>query len=367
MSLDIVIFGLSITSSWGNGHAATYRSLAKALHQCGHRVTFLERDVPWYRANRDMTSADYCRIALYRDLSEAALRFGALVAGADLVVLGSFVPDGTILGDWITRQARGVTAFYDIDTPVTVAGFQSGKISYMSAALVPRFDIYLSFTGGPLLRLMEEAYGSPRARVLYCAADTSAPAPHNRSPHWTLGYLGTYSADRQRHLEELLFGTARALPEQRFVVAGSQYPAALQWPANVEHIEHLPQAGHAEFYGSQRYTLNVTRDDMRRAGYSPSVRLFEAAAAGTPIISDKWPGLDTLFAPDREILLADSADQVVRFVAEIPEERRRDIAAAARQRILRSHTPLHRARQLESYYEEIAAERRLGTALDVVA
>lgn len=367
MNLNIVIFGLSITSSWGNGHAVTYRALAKALFERGHTVTFLERDVPWYRDNRDLQHAGYCRIELYDDLGDVAERFGSLVRNADLVILGSYVLDGVTLGDWITSTARGITAFYDIDTPVTLAALQAGKATYISPTLIPRFDLYLSFTGGPLLSRIEERYGSPRARVLYCAADL-AEAPHpSGAPCWALGYLGTYSADRQVTLEKLLFDCARALPRERFVVAGSQYPAGIEWPNNVTCIEHLPQAAHREFYGSQRFTLNVTRDDMRRAGYSPSVRLFEAAASGVPIISDSWPGLDSLFVPKREILIVEDGQQIVELLRDMPDERRSEIAAAARRRILDSHTPRHRARQLEGYFREAVGERRANSHLEAVA
>jgi spore maturation protein CgeB len=366
MNLNIVIFGLSITSSWGNGHATTYRALVKALHQRGHRLTFIERDVPWYRDNRDLEHADYCRIELYEDLRDVPRRFGSLVADAELVILGSYVPQGAILADWLISRARGIAAFYDIDTPVTLAGLRTGETFYISAALIPRFDLYLSFTGGPTLSLIEDEYASPRARVLHCAADVgvrSAADPHCR---WTLGYLGTYSADRQPTLESLLFETSRQLPQERFVVAGCQYPVSIAWPPNVALIEHQPQTRHAEFYRSQRYTLNITRKDMRSAGFSPSVRLFEAAAFGVPIISDKWRGLDTLFTPGREILVVESARELVQLLSQLPEERRRQIAAAALERLLRSHAPQHRARQLESYYQEAVAARRIATRAGVV-
>jgi spore maturation protein CgeB len=367
MNLKIVIFGLSITSSWGNGHAATYRALVKALHQHGHHLTFIERDVPWYRDNRDLANADYCRIELYEDLREVPRRFGSLVGNAELVILGSYVPEGAVLADWLIGRARGIAAFYDIDTPVTLSGLRTGETFYISAPQIPRFDLYLSFTGGPTLSLIEDEYASPRARVLHCAADVnviSAADPHCR---WMLGYLGTYSADRQPALERLLFDTSHQLPQERFVVAGCQYPENIAWPPNVALIAHQPQTRHAEFYRSQRYTLNITRKDMRSAGFSPSVRLFEAAAFGVPIISDKWQGLDTLFTPGREILLVEDARELVQLLSQLPEERRREIAAAAHQRLMRTHTPSHRARQLESYYHEAIAARRIATRVGVAA
>jgi spore maturation protein CgeB len=366
MILDIVIFGLSITSSWGNGHAVTYRALTKALHERGHKVTFLERDVPWYRDNRDLTEAQYCRIALYDNLREVPKRFAHLVANANLVMIGSYVPDGVRLADWITSRARGITAFYDIDTPVTLAGLDSGKPSYISAALIPRFDLYLSFTGGPLLSVIEEVYGSPRARALHCTADLSSAEPDFPS-HWALGYLGTYAPDRQAALEALLLETSRHLSDLEFVVAGPQYPDDVAWPTNVTRIAHLPPTRHKEFYASQRFTLNITRHNMRLAGFSPSVRLFEAAAAGVPILTDKWPGLETFFTPGREILVVEGTREVIQAINELPEERRRDIAAACHQRFLRSHTPQNRARQIEDYYLEALAERQTPRRLEVVA
>jgi spore maturation protein CgeB len=367
MTLKIVIFGLSITSSWANGHAVTYRALAKALHQRGHDITFIERDVPWYRNNRDLENADYCRIELYDDLRDVPRRFGSLVANAKLVILGSYVPEGKILAEWITRRARGISAFYDIDTPVTLSGLKTGEAFYISTTLIPRFDLYLSFTGGPTLNLIEGAYGSPRARVLHCVADIDVVSPVDRQCRWALGYLGTYSVDRQPALERLLFETAHRLPQEKFVVVGSQYPVNIPWPPNVARVEHLPQARHAEFYRSQRYTLNITRKDMQVAGFSPSVRLFEAAAFGVPIISDKWPGIEAFFTPGQEILIAENAQQLVQLLRELPEQRRLDISIAARQRLLKSHTPQHRARQLEIYYEEALAARRDATRLGVVA
>jgi spore maturation protein CgeB len=353
MNLNIVVFGLSITSSWGNGHATTYRALLKALHARGHNVTFLERDVPWYRDHRDLPAAPYCRIELYASLTDVPRKFSRLVAEADLVIMGSYVPDGPVLGDWITMNANGVTAFYDIDTPVTLARLEKGNAEYIAPALIPRFDLYLSFTGGPILDSIEERYGSPRARALYCSVDPAEHAPILTEPKWCLGYLGTYSADRQQTLESLLIAAARHLPHEKFVVAGPQYPADLSWPDNVERIEHLPPDRHAEFFSAQRFTLNVTRSDMSAAGYSPSVRLFEAAACGVPIISDRWTGLDTFLTPATEILIADDTSDVVEFIRTISEPKRQKIAAAARTRVLQSHTAEQRALKLEEYYREV--------------
>jgi len=189
--LRIVILGLSITSSWGNGHATTYRSLLRALAARGHDVTFLERDVPWYAPHRDLEAAPYARIALYADLDELRRRFTAAVRDADLVIVGSFVPDGIEAGAWVTATARGVTAYYDLDTPVTLAQLAAGTCAYLSRDQIPRYALYLSFTGGPTLVTLERELGAHRAVPLYCAVDPAVYGPELRPPRWHLGYMGT--------------------------------------------------------------------------------------------------------------------------------------------------------------------------------
>lgn len=356
MNLNIVVIGLSVTSSWGNGHATTYRALIEALARRGHHVTFLERDVAWYRDHRDLAKPREWHVELYQTIAEIPRRFGRLIRDANLVIIGSYVPEGIAISEWVTTHARGITAFYDIDTPVTLAGLDRG-LDYLSAAMIPRFDLYLSFCGGHVPTMIEESYGSPLAGVLYCSADTELYCPQQADPKWSLGYLGTYSEDRQPILEQLLLAPARTLPTERFAVAGAQYPDHIAWPDNVDRIEHLPPDQHRAFYAQQRFALNATRADMRALGFSPSVRLFEAAACATPIISDKWQGLESIFAPDQEILLVSNAQEVAEILREMPEERRRTIAERARKRIMTDHTPDHRARQLEAYYVEASARR----------
>ena len=359
----LVVLGLSLSSSWGNGHATTYRALLKAFAARGHDVLFLEREVPWYAEHRDVTAPDYCELAFYSDLSDLA-RFRARIAGADAVVVGSYVPDGREVGRLVQAWARGVTAFYDIDTPVTLAALERGECAYLSPELIPGYDLYLSFTGGPTLRRIEARYGSPAARALYCSVDPDAYPPARREPRWDLSYLGTYSSDRQPALERLLLEPARRCPDLRFAVAGPQYPDGIAWPANVERFEHVGPADHAEFYGVSRYTLNVTRADMVRAGWSPSVRLFEAAATGTPIVSDRWEGLDTLLTDGREILLADGSDDVVAILTGRSEAERAEGADAARRRILRHHSAAHRAAELDGYLDEARGARSGRLAAD---
>jgi spore maturation protein CgeB len=294
-------------------------------------------------------------VCLYDRLGQLQRRWLGEVHEADLVIVGSYVPDGIAVAKWVREVATGVVAFYDIDTPVTLAALAEASCQYLNPALVPRFDLYLSFTGGPVLRLLESRYGARAARALYCAVDPDQHRPEPAEADWQLGYLGTYSADRQPTLERLLCQPARAWPGARFAVAGPLYPPELSWPGNVERIEHVAPDRHASFYGRQRFTLNVTRADMIRLGYSPSVRLFEAAACGVPIISDRWPGLATIFTPGREILVADRGAEVLGYLRDMPEAERLALAARARQHVLANHTAAHRAALLEAYVEEVTA------------
>ncbi|WP_312026771.1 bifunctional glycosyltransferase/UDP-glucuronate decarboxylase [Sphingomonas endolithica] len=350
--MKLVVLGLSLSSSWGNGHATTFRAILKAYAARGHDILFLERDVPWYAGHRDLPDPAFCRLEYYADLAGLE-QWRAEIAGADAVIVGSYVPDGVAVGRYAQQHARGVTAFYDIDTPVTLAKLERGDMEYLSPEIIPGYDVYLSFTGGPTLERLERQFGSPAARALYCSVDDTAYQPLDVEKRWDLSYLGTYSPDRQPTLERLLIEPARRAPHLRFVVAGPQYPGDIDWPANVERIEHLPPAEHAAFYSASRFTLNVTRADMIAAGWSPSVRLFEAAACGTPIISDDWVGLDHLFVPEREIVIAGGADDVLRTLD-------RDAAAmghAARTRVLAEHTATHRAAELEHHLEEARINR----------
>lgn len=351
--LKLVFVGLSLSSSWGNGHATTYRALLRSLAARGHDILFLEQDRDFYAAHRDLAEPDFCRLELYDSVADLA-RFGDEIAAADAVVLGSYVADGIEAARMIQAHARGVTAFYDIDTPVTLAALARERCDYLSPELIPGFGVYFSFTGGPTLDLLQRRYGARRAEALYCSVDARSYAPVATERLYDLGYLGTYSDDRQPTVERLLIEPARRAPHLRFVVAGPQYPAGIDWPENVMRIDHVGPEDHPAFYASCRYTLNVTRADMIAAGYSPSVRLFEAAACGTPIISDAWAGLDTLFAPGRDIVIAQGAEDVLARLSETSDADRDAMARNARARVLAAHTSDHRAEEFERVLRAIA-------------
>jgi len=359
MAPRLHVFGLTITSSWGNGHATVYRGLLAALHRQGWAITFYERDVSYYRDNRDLWEAPYCAIVLYSNLEELWSRLRG-VSPPDVAMVGSYCPDGVAVLDWLSTtpgRRPAVLTYYDIDTPITLDALsRDGATAYLRGEQLARCDLALSFTGGPALRELEQRWGAPRARLLACAIDPLLhyPRPPDQRYDCLMGYMGTYAADRQPTLRRLLFGPAAALPDDRFIVAGPQYPED-SVPPGVTHYQHLAPSEHAAFYSSCAYTLNVTRDLMIRYGYAPSVRLFEAAGCGACIISDRWVGMDEFLTPGVEVLLADSTEDALRLLAAYREGGHREVGARARARALREHTYEQRAAQFAGYVAESTA------------
>ena len=356
MSRSLVVFGLSLSSSWGNGHAPTYRGLLRALAERGWSITFFERDVEWYRSNCDLPEPDFCELRLYSDWRSLQREAGPIVSAADVTLVGSLEAGGSDIVDWLVTRDRPLF-FYDIDTPITLVALnRAGRVDYLRADQIPLFETYFSFAGGPALDELERRWGARRAEALFCGVDTRVYRPVSADAEFEclLSYMGTYSEDRQPALEELLFGPARLRPTARFVLAGAQYPP-MDLPPNVRHEIHVYQRHHAALYCSSRATLNLTRRSMRQYGWAPSTRLFEAAACGACIISDAWAGLDTLFQPGAEVLLAETRHDVLRHLEDLTAEQRTAIAAAARARVLREHTYEQRALQVEAAFDRAIA------------
>jgi spore maturation protein CgeB len=362
--VKIVIFGLSITSSWGNGHATTFRALARALRSRGHRIVFFEKDVEWYASNRDMPEPPFCDVRLYDSWSDILRSVRTELRDADVAMVGSYFPDGLAATAEVFDSRTPVRTFYDIDTPITVAALRSGGADYLQPKQVSGFDVYFSFTGGPLLQELEVKFGAPIATPLYCSFDPEKYrfAPVRPEYRCDFSYMGTYAEDRQAKIEQLFCAPARNLRDKKFLLAGPQYPENLSWPENVDHIVHVDPQSHASFYSSSRMTLNVTRREMVLAGYSPSVRLFEAAACGTTIISDTWKGLDTFLSPGKEILLAESTQDVVSYLTEIDSAEVAAIGRRARERVLAEHTAERRAIEFETAIQSVKSSRSTSSA-----
>jgi spore maturation protein CgeB len=354
--MKIVIFGLTITSAWGNGHATTYRSLVKALARRGHRVEFVEKNVEWYKNNRDLAKPEYCKLGLYKSWKSSRHSLIQTCSDADAVIIGSYFPDAINATKAIVEAGFGPIFFYDIDTPITLAGLRANRrVEYLEASLIPHYDAYLSFTGGPALKELEERFAAQQAIPFYCSVD---PDLYKRSSpreafRGDLSYLGTYASDRQPKLMRLLNDPAALLPNHRFLVAGAMYPDKISWQPNVSRLTHVSPPDHPAFYSSARFTLNLTRDDMVAAGYSPSVRLFEASACGAAILSDDWEGLDEFLSPGEQILVPRDERDVTDILLHLSDAQRRKIGDSARERIFADHTSMHRAAQFEDIVSSI--------------
>jgi spore maturation protein CgeB len=349
--MKITIFGLAITSSWGNGHATTYRSLCQALHSRGHSITFFERDVEWYASNRDMVPP-YATVVHYEEWASIRPRAERELSDSNVAIVGSYFPNGIEAIDLVLASRVPVKAFYDIDTPITLAQLsESGETEYLRSDQIPGFDLYFSFTGGPALLELEGVFSAKKAVPLYCSVDESKYKRLPIDPRFAcdMSYMGTYAADRQPKIDAMLCQPATLLPQKNFIVAGPMYPKSLKWPSNVERIMHLEPKYHPMLYSSSRLVLNVTRRDMVLAGYSPSVRLFEAAACGAAIVSDNWPGLDDLLTPGKEILIPTTSDDITRYITELSDAELRRIGDSAQERILTKHTSSKRAEEFEQH------------------
>jgi spore maturation protein CgeB len=356
--MKLTIFGLSITSSWGNGHATTFRALCQALARRGHRIVFFEHNLEWYQNNRDLPHPPYCDLRLFGNWKDVLPAVRKELEDSDVAMVGSYFPDAIAAMEEMLSSPVPVKTFYDIDTPITIKNLRdTGRTEYLHKQHLPELDIYFSFTGGPMLEELELDFGAPYAVPLYCSVDPEKYRELPANPQFTcdLSYMGTYAPDRQPKIEELLFGPARRLAEKKFIVSGPQYPESIHWPANVERIIHLNPRHHAEFYCSSRLTLNVTRREMVIAGYSPSVRLFEAAACAATMVSDNWPGLEAFFQPGREILLPCASEDVVRYISGYDPSELRRIGRAAREKVIAAHTSDVRAREFEQAVETALA------------
>lgn len=356
--MHFVIFGLTVSSSWGNGHATLWRGLLKALARRGHTVTFYEKDVSYYAATRDgWTPPPRVRVRLHDSLEAIHGEADRELGRADVAMMTSYCPDAELAASLILSSPAPVRAFYDLDTPVTLDALESGQhVAYIPQRGLGDFDLVLSYTGGRALQELRSRLGARRVAPLYGFVDPEAHAPANAREEFRadLSYLGTYAADRQQALERLFVEPARRMPERRFVIGGAQYPDDFPWTSNIFFVRHLPPALHSAFFSSSRMTLNITRRAMAQYGYCPSGRLFEAAACGAPIVSDWWEGLDTFFAPGAEILRVDCAEDVMGAL-ELPDADLRRMGAAARQRALAQHTAEQRAIALEGYCEHAGA------------
>jgi spore maturation protein CgeB len=351
--MKLVVFGLAISSSWGNGHATLWRGLCRALADRGHLVVFFERDVPYYSAHRDLWELPRGRLHLYASWDDVRTTAARELEGADAGIVTSFCPDADVAASLLFESSARVHAFYDLDTAVTLDRLARGEsVAYIGSRGLADYDVVLSYTGGASLVQLRDRLGARRTAPLYGSVDPDAhqPVPPVDLFRADLSYLGTYADDRQDGVNRLFLEPARMLPRRRFVLGGSQYPVDFPWTPNVFYMRHVAPEYHPAFYSSSRLTLNVTRRPMAEIGYCPSGRLFEAAACGVPILTDNWAGLDRFFHPGEEILVAHTTADAIGGL-ERSDEELQAIARKARERTLTEHTATRRAVELERILE----------------
>ena len=347
--MTIVVFGLTVSSSWGNGHATLWRALIRALGARGHRVCFFERDVPYYAAHRDLSALDGHELHLYRDWNEAAAAAGRAVSTCDAAIVTSYCPDARAAADLICTAPTPRKIFYDMDTPITLAALRAGEdVEYIPRGGLAAFDLVLSFGGGAALDELRQRLGARHVAPLYGSVDPDAYRRTRGADAYRsdVSYLGTFASDRQAALDALFLEPARRRPELRFLIGGSLYPQNFPWAPNIYYVQHVPPPQHPQLYSSCRVTVNVTRGPMAEMGFCPSGRLFEAAACGTPVLSDEWPGLESFFEPGTEILTARTPEEATDAVDRSPADLEA-IGQRARMRALASHSAGSRALQLE--------------------
>jgi spore maturation protein CgeB len=348
--MNIAFFGSSLVSAYWNGAATYYRGIIRALHSLGHQVTFYEPDAYDRQKNRDIADPDWARVVVYPAASEGLLSALEQARGVDMVVKtsGVGVYDQALEAAVLDfKEPRTITVFWDVDAPVTLDRVKADR-SDPFLGLIPQYDLILTYGGGDPVVRGYKALGARDCVPIYNALDTHThhPAPPEERFKCDLALLANRLPDREARIEKFFFEAAEKLPELRFMLGGSGW-SDKPMPANVNYVGHVYTRDHNAFNCSARAVLNVNRDSMASYGFSPPTRIFEAAGAAACLITDAWEGIETFLAPDREVLVAHDADDVVRHLRALDDKRAREIGKAALQRVRAEHTYDHRALQLQ--------------------
>jgi spore maturation protein CgeB len=348
--LRIAFFGSSLVSAYWNGAATYYRGIIRALAERGHRITFYEPDAYDRQKNRDIADPTWAKVVVYENRAEAAERCIEEARGSDLVVKASGVGvfDTLLEKRVLELRERGTrVVFWDVDAPATLERLQENAGDPFRA-LVPQYDFILTYGGG---QPVVDAYASLGAQTcvpIYNALDPTTHHPVPAEPRFQaeLAFLGNRLPDREARVEEFFLRPAEKLPGLKFLFGGAGWDDKPR-SANVRYLGHVFTRDHNALNCTPRAVLNVSRDSMARFGYSPATRVFEAAGAGACIITDAWKGIELFLKPGREVLVANSGDEVIQILSSLSSEHAREIGEAARTRVLGEHTYAHRAVQVE--------------------
>lgn len=334
---------MSVSSSWGNGHATLLRGLARALVKRQYRIVFFEKDTPYYQNTRDYYGEKDVEVCIYSSWEMIKEKASVTVNDSDVALVTSYCPDGNDASSCVINSRCKIKLFYDLDTPVTINTVLNGTIPfYLPNRGLSEFDAVLSYTGGTALEIQKTLFNAKKTFPLYGSVDPSIHYQRHSTTEYILSYLGTYSSDRHLSFLRFFLEPARGLSQLKFLLGGSMYPSIIDWPENVTCIEHITPEKHPDFYSSGSFTLNITRSVMAEMGYCPSGRLFEAAACEVPIISDYWIGIEDFFDCSNEIIVVDSTHSAIDRLS-MPLDKRQKIAKAAKEKVLSNHTNDNRA------------------------
>jgi spore maturation protein CgeB len=363
--LEIAFFGSSLVSAYWNGAATYYRGIIRALHERGHRVTFYEPDAFDRQQHRDMPDPDWADVIVYSAEGDACV-LSCLEAAqsADVIVKASGVGVFDALLEAEIAQMGGpstMTVFWDVDAPATLQRLREDSLHPFHQHLAG-YDLVLTYGGGAPVVDAYRSLGANECIPIYNAVsrDEHLPVPPDPRYEADLSFLGNRLPDREERVREFFFGTAEQLPERTFLLGGNGWQDNVPHVANVQYRGHVFTHEHNAFNSSPLAVLNISRDSMAENGFSPATRVFEAAGAGACLITDDWKGIDQFLAPDQEVLVASSGDDVARHLSKLTRHRARQIGEAARRRVLRQHTYDHRG----SLVEDVLLSRisHIGTA-----
>ncbi len=348
--MKLFVFGSSLTSSYWNGAATYYRGIYKSLNELGYDITFAEPNIYGRQQKRDAGVIDYARVLIYQT-PEDLNRMLTEASGADLVIKHSGVgADDALLEREVLNLQSPATqvAFWDVDAPATLSRVEK-VVDDPFRALISEYDFIFTYGGGTPIVDHYRRLGARNCYPIYNGLDPETHHPVTPDPELAcdLAFVGHRLPDRERRVEDFFLRSAELAPDLKFVLGGEGW-GGKALPPNVRWIGHVGIADHNRVNCSARMVLNINRESMANVGFSPPTRVFEAAGAGACLITDSWPGVDLFFELRREILVASSAEGVVRWLRTLNAEDARDVGCSMRERALRDHSYALRARQVDA-------------------
>lgn len=348
-SYKIAFFGSSLVSAYWNGAATYYRGMIKALDKLGHRTTFFEPDAFERQQHRDIEDPEWAQVRVYQPKEEEVKKMLMESREYDIVVKASGVGvfDSFLEEQVLENRVPGqLVIFWDVDAPATLSSMKNNPDETLKE-LIPEYDLVLTYGGGQPVIDAYENLGARRCVPVNNAVDTDTHFPTQMEEKYKadLGFLGNRLPDREERMDSFYFSVAKSLPGKKFILGGSGWENK-EMPGNIHYLGHVYTKDHNAFNVSPKAVLNINRDSMAKMGYSPATRVFEAAGAGACLITDAFEGLELFLEPGKEVLVAQSGDDVQQITEELTSKLSQKIGRAALKRVQTEHTYRHRAQQV---------------------